>query len=418
MGEHKGWTIATLPTGKLLARVKTAEKGKYQSKSFPKDERRQATDWAKTEAAALRLGVSVGSQVRQCPTKKLVEDFSASLKGLGRAPSHTKDIERNLLRMAVAVPNLEAPSASAQIETWLSGLRSSVEELPDGSPAALAPATRNKVLAEARALCRWAMRKRRLLADPTAGIERAKVPWRTPSVFTLAELRTLLDESGDPYHRLFAVMVYTGLRVQEASGLHWEDVDWSGDCVVLRIRPGVRIKGQKERLVPLQPELRAILELPWPASRRRAIKTAPKVDTTPATQRKGAMFSGRRCNPYRGMANFLKRCDIELGDRSPHACRHTYGGIMSASGIPLSLLQSYMGHEDVSTTTIYTQLAIRYESTARNWPRGRMQIQQSAQQVSQGAVPAPGPGSEPAPGTPLLGQGASSVAQLVSQSDR
>lgn len=377
MGEHKGWLIDELPNGKLIARVKVpGGTGKYKSKTFAGDQRRAATKWAQDFAASIRLDVPLPGSEHQALTAELVRDFVAKLESLGRAPSHTKDIARNLQRMAVAVPNLAAPAARAQFETWLDGLRSASEVDGAGKPLPLAPATRNKVLAEARALTAWAMRKGRLTRDPTAGVERAFVPSRLPPAFSVAEIRRALTESEDPYHRLFAVMIYTGFRVQEASNLHWEDIDWSGDCILLRLRPGVRIKGMKERMVPLQEELRAILEMPWPATRRRATKTRMRVDGTPAQQRTGALFAGRGFNPFRGMANFLTRCGIPIEDRSPHSCRHTFAGLMSAAGLSLDLLRSYMGHTDVATTTIYTELAPRYETVARSWPRGRLQIMQ------------------------------------------
>ena len=47
---------------------------------------------------------------------------------------------------------------------------------------------------------------------------------------------------------------------------------------------------------------------------------------------------------------------------------------MAANGTPGPLLQAYMGHATITTATIYTRLAIRYEVEARHWTRGQIQL--------------------------------------------
>ena len=281
MGEHKGWTVAPLGTGKWLARVKVPGVGRYQSRSFPAAEKRRAVEWAQTEAAVRRLGVDP-RRPNGVPTLPVVRDYVARLRDLRRSESHAADVERRLVQLAEAVPDLAAPGATDAIERWLRALAAG----GDGA-APLSPATRNKILVQVRGCCRWAVRRGKLAVDPTGALDRVSVPSPLPPVFTFAELRLLLGQVDDPYHRLFAVMVYTGLRAQEAASLHWEDIDWGGGVVLVKLRAGVRIKREKERLVPLQPELRAILEQPWPAttSRIRALQRPP--DATPAGQRHG-----------------------------------------------------------------------------------------------------------------------------------
>ena len=171
-------------------------------------------------------------------------------------------------------------------------------------------------------------------------------------------------------------MVYTGFRAGEACALRWQDFDVAGRVVLLRLQEGVRVKRQRERLVPLQDELLDILRQPWPASRRAATKSEPKVDQTPLDKRTGHLFSGRGWNPYRGMANFLTRQGVPIDNRSPHSCRHTYASLMTASGIPGPLLSVYLGHSSISTTMLYTKIAIRFEAVARDWTRGQFRLKE------------------------------------------
>lgn len=372
-GHYKGWIVNPMPSGHWQARVKLPRVlGKYKTKTF--QEKRQASAWAQDEAAALRVGLPSSLTVRSCITAEISKTYVARLRDIRRSESHVIDVERRLAQLAIAVPDLEAPSAPDAIERWMQNLQSISDRAADGSPIPLSPATRNKILAEVRAMCRWAVRRGKLTKDPTAALDRVSLPDYMPTVFTIAECRRLLIEVDHPYHRLFATMLFTGLRVQEASGLHWEDIDWDGQVVMVRLRTGVRVKRNKERLVPLSPELRTLFDLPWPASKRRVWRSTPKQDQTPMQRRRGAMFAGRGQNPWRGFATFLQHCAVPLDDRSPHSCRHTYGGLMSASGVPLNTLSGYLGHATIATTMIYTKLTMRYEAVARSWVRGQFEL--------------------------------------------
>lgn len=372
MGKHVGWLVVPR-AGRFQARYKIVGRpGLYKSKSF--DDQVAAEKWAKLGAAGQLVGVMPNAlDPRRSPTSSLVKDYLVRLRSLRRAESHIDDNERWLTRLANEVSDLAAPSAPAAIERWLNGLTLAADGSNSPRPL-LAPATRNKVLVEVRAMCNWAIRAKRLVDDPTSAIDFANVPDYLPSVFSISELRALLAATADPYHRVFAVMVYTGFRAGEACALRWQDIDVAGRVVILRLQAGVRVKRQRERLVPLQDELLEILRLSWPASRRSATKSAPKVDPTPLESRKGHLFAGRGWNPYRGMANFLTRQGIPIDDRSPHSCRHTYASLMTASGIPGPLLSVYLGHSSISTTVLYTKIAIRFESTARDWQRGQFKL--------------------------------------------
>lgn len=66
--------------------------------------------------------------------------------------------------------------------------------------------------------------------------------------------------------------------------------------------------------------------------------------------------------------------DIYVGRRTPHSCRHTYAGLMTATGVPGALLGAYLGHSSADTTAIYTKLAGRYAQAVGAWGRGEFRL--------------------------------------------
>ena len=69
--------------------------------------------------------------------------------------------------------------------------------------------------------------------------------------------------------------------------------------------------------------------------------------------------------------SYLRACVVPVDGRSPHSCRHTYAGLMTATGLPSGLLSAYLGHSSAATTLGYLSLAGRYaQGEAGQWRRG------------------------------------------------
>ena len=334
----------------------------YRSTSFPpnREGERAAQKFGADEAAKVRAGIAARARF-PAATGRMAADYVAELRALGRSAKHTGEVERQLRVFAAEVPDLGAKDAQDATTRFLAAPPAS----DDDRAAPLSAATRNRWLVTVRGMCRWGMLHERLTQDPTRLLRFAQLEEPLPPTFGLDELRTCLAHTHfptprarkptpNPYHALFATLVYTGFRFQEAARLHWEDIDWTGGAVLLRLRAGAVIKRRRERLVPLQAELAAILE--------------------PFRQLTGPIFLGRVHNPYRGFANFLTRCGVPIDGRSPHACRHTWASMLSATGVPVQTLAGYMGHRKIETTMIYTQLATRYLGEAQHWKRGEIRL--------------------------------------------
>lgn len=272
-------------------------------------------------------------------TRDLSATYVDNLTARGRSPSHLRNVKRTLSVLAKVVPQLTAKGSGLAIEKFLDG-------------ADVSPTSRNRMLVEIRAFCRWCMRRDLLPTDPTKAIERATVGQYLRAQFTVAELVHILSlpTPNPAWHRRFALMVYSGLRADEADALTWADVDIGSKVLLIRHHAGHRLKRGRERVVPMQSDLLAIFgEAGLPRE-----QAAPIPDS----------------NDRRGLAKFLALNGLPLDGRSPHSCRHTYAGLMTATGVPGGLLGAYLGHSSAATTQLYTKLAARYVANASSWKMG------------------------------------------------
>ncbi len=227
----------------------------------------------------------------------------------------------------------------------------------------LAPASVARALVPVRALYRFLVDEGRLPADPTAHVERPRVPRGLPKALNEDEVgRLLAAPQGDGAvarrdRAMLEVLYGTGLRVSELVGLSLADVDL--DASLLRAFG----KGSKERIVPVGTHATRAL-VAWLESGGR-----PAMEPT-QWQRRGdeeAMFLGARGGRLtrQGAWDVLRRHGerVGLGGRlSPHVLRHSCATHMLDHGADIRAVQELLGHASISTTQLYTLV-----STERLW---------------------------------------------------
>ena len=142
---------------------------------------------------------------------------------------------------------------------------------------------------------------------------------------------------------MFEVLYGSGLRVSELTGLNIEDIDLTGRW--LRVLG----KGGKERMTPLGQTGCAALE------RYVATRVPAAGETAVFLNYQGKRISTRAVHQItRFYASML------LGDPSvhPHELRHSFATHLLNAGADLRAIQELLGHAQLSTTQIYTKVAI------------------------------------------------------------
>lgn len=160
-------------------------------------------------------------------------------------------------------------------------------------------------------------------------------------------------------HALLFVMIQTGLRVSELTGLRCSDLSL-GTGAHLRCRG----KGRKERCVPLTKQAAALLRA-WLRERRPHPPDAPLFPT-----RQGASLSSDAVAfllaKYARVA--AKRTPSLTRRRvTPHVLRHTTAVHLLQAGVDRTVIALWLGHESVETTQIYVDadLTVREQALAK-----------------------------------------------------
>lgn len=165
--------------------------------------------------------------------------------------------------------------------------------------------------------------------------------------WTPAEARRIVPTiRGHRFEALYALIFGCGLRISEARGLAWADVDW--EQARARIRRGAdgprileRVKGRAARWVPLLPPVVAALR------RQRQRQDWPAVYVS-------EWDNGRRVARVSRdtLVADLKRLAADAGVRPfpPHAGRHAVGNVLGAARVPLSVIADRLRHRSRSVT--------------------------------------------------------------------
>jgi len=151
---------------------------------------------------------------------------------------------------------------------------------------------------------------------------------------------------------LMQVLYSTGMRVSELMSLP------VGAC---RGEPEyllIKGKGDKERIVPLSPPASAALIL-WLYHRDREDerKVSEGHDASPFLfPSRGKLGHLTRHWFYQNIKNWAVNAGIDAGTVTPHTIRHAFATHLLANGADLRVIQTLLGHADLSTTEIYTHV--------------------------------------------------------------
>ena len=229
-------------------------------------------------------------------------------------------------------------------------------------------------LSALRQFYRYLILDRHISSDPTLNVDTPR-QWKVlPKSLARDEVGAMLapaDSAGRKNRNSGAIalrnramleMLYAGgVRVSELAGVQLEDLKLELGYVL------VRGKGDKERIVPLgRPAQEAIKN--YLESGRGVL----------VGQRNSSLLFvaalGRRLTRQR-IWQMVARASLAAGRHaSPHMLRHSCATHMVEQGADLRTVQTILGHSDISTTQIYTHVALDHLKSEynRHHPRGRM----------------------------------------------
>ena len=189
--------------------------------------------------------------------------------------------------------------------------------------------------------------------DPTRIVARPKAARPLPKVLSIAEVDLLLsraerDAAAEEDEETGALRLYVLLELLYATGLRVSELVTLKRAAVMRDAAflTVRGKGNKERVVPLNDRARDAVRT-WLA------RNLPGPFLFPARGEDGHLA---RQVFARGLKHLAGSVGIASARVAPHVLRHAFASHLLSGGADLRVVQTLLGHADISTTQIYTHV--------------------------------------------------------------
>ncbi len=229
------------------------------------------------------------------------------------------------------------------------------------------PRSSARLLSSLRRFYRFLVREKLIGSDPTEQVESPKLGRPLPKLLSEEQIDELLQapSTDQPLglrdRAMLETLYATGLRVSELVNLRLPQVNL--------VQGVVRVigKGDKERLVPLGEEAVNWINR-YLNEARPEILSRKTCDVLFVTARGDAMT---RQAFWRNLKLLARKADIRT-TLSPHTLRHAFATHLLNHGADLRVVQMLLGHADLSTTQIYTNVAqARLQALhAKHHPRG------------------------------------------------
>lgn len=223
-----------------------------------------------------------------------------------------------------------------------------------------------------------AVKRRIITTNPCEQADRPKSEQYIGSYYNAEELKSLLDSlTGDPIRMVILLTAYYGLRRSEVLGIKWTAVDFTAKTISIRHKilkeetgRGIEIKGydvmktkSSYRTLPLIPliEQELLAEKARQEEMKRLMRSAysKKYEEYVCVDALGNLIAPAYVSDH--FTVILKKNSFRK--IRFHDLRHSCASLMLANGVPMKMIQDWLGHSDMATTA-----NIPISTATANWP--------------------------------------------------
>lgn len=189
--------------------------------------------------------------------------------------------------------------------------------------------------------------------NPMDKIVALKKDKKLPVFVEEKHMNSLLDEPGSDNefskcrdHLVLLLLYTTGMRQAELIGLRTSDADIYNSTIK------ITGKGNKQRILPLLPEVTALLPV--------YLRLRDKEFGSANNQSLLVTNKGKEMYPkfVYSLVNFYLSKVTTIGKKSPHVLRHSFATHMLNNGADLNAIKQMLGHANLSATQVYTHNSI------------------------------------------------------------
>lgn len=219
----------------------------------------------------------------------------------------------------------------------------------------LDPRTVNRKVACLRSYYKFLLRTHVIQANPMLRIKAPKMAKKLPEFVPEESLNRLLNSfefeatfAGARDQLVLEMLYGTGIRLSELLGIAEADVDAGARTV------RVTGKGNKQRIVPLNPSLLQVLTK-YEAARVAEFGPSPANSSLLRTDKDEPLYEKL---VYRTVKKYLSQISTSVAHQHPHALRHAFATHLLGKGADLNAIKELLGHASLAATQVYTHLSV------------------------------------------------------------
>ncbi|WEV37851.1 site-specific tyrosine recombinase XerD [Lactobacillus sp. ESL0677] len=215
----------------------------------------------------------------------------------------------------------------------------------------------SRMISSLRKFYQWLARQDIQKLNPMLEIDPPKKEQRLPVALTVDEVERLLAQPdvhqklGLRDRALLETLYATGIRVSELINLKFDDLH--EELKLLKVLG----KGSKERLIPISPVAISWIESYQTKVRQPLLLKVGKASDYIFLNNRGGSLT--RQAVWQIIKRYCRMAQITK-DVTPHTLRHTFATHLLENGADLRVVQEILGHSDISTTQIYTNLSQKH----------------------------------------------------------
>ena len=216
------------------------------------------------------------------------------------------------------------------------------------------PATMARKIATLRSFHKWLERSSVIEGNPMTLIRTPRQKKRLPKAIDVEQVEKLLAAPDDTTllgardRAILETLYSTGIRVSELVGINFDDIDDTGQAVI------IRGKGRKERIVPLGSHAMTAIHHYLNTLDRADVGRGPEQPVF--INKHHTRLSTRSVR--RKVSKYLDQAGLDPAI-SPHTLRHSFATHLLDNGADLRSVQELLGHQSLSTTQVYTHLTTK-----------------------------------------------------------
>lgn len=214
----------------------------------------------------------------------------------------------------------------------------------------LKPSTISRSIASMKAFYHYMVKEHLITKDPSEQLKAPKIEKKMPTVLSTDEITRLLEQPNGSSPKelrdkaMLELLYATGIRVSELISLEIKDINLQMEYIVCSDE-------HKERIIPFGKVAKDALQ-------RYLVKGRSNLIPEDACEWLFTNCSGQamsRQGFWKLIKSYGKKAGI-MAEITPHTLRHSFAAHLVLNGADLKSVQEMLGHSDISTTQIYSQI--------------------------------------------------------------